>query len=405
MLRKMILAVLSVFFVLPASAGVLKITTDTSDPAPKAAFEQAIKQFEAENPDVTVEWTVLDHEGYKTAINNFLTANPPDVITWYAGNRMLPYITLLEDVSDLWESENLGDTLTSAKPSMTIDGKQWGVPYTYYQWGIYYRADIFADLGLSCPTDWQGLLDVNKTLQANNITPFTIGTKYLWTTAGWFDYLNLRVNGHEFHAKFTATGNIPYVDRRIADVFDRWDELVKSGAFLENHAGYSWQEALAPMVNGEAAMYLMGNFAVAPLLEAGLTKDQLGFCPFPTINPDVARAEDAPTDTIHIPLNAENKADARRFLAFFARADTQTAINKELGQLPVNNQSTTKDDKYLVAGFELLSTSAGLAQFYDRDAPAQMAAEGMKGFQEYMVKPQRRNAILRRLDRVRKKVY
>jgi multiple sugar transport system substrate-binding protein len=22
---------------------------------------------------------------------------------------------------------------------MTIDGKQWGVPYTYYQWGIYYN--------------------------------------------------------------------------------------------------------------------------------------------------------------------------------------------------------------------------------------------------------------------------
>ena len=25
---------------------------------------------------------------------------------------------------------------------MTMDGKQWGVPYTYYQWGIYYRKDI-----------------------------------------------------------------------------------------------------------------------------------------------------------------------------------------------------------------------------------------------------------------------
>ena len=37
--------------------------------------------------------------------------------------------------------------LDAVKGAMTIDGKQWGVPYTYYQWGIYYREDIFNELG------------------------------------------------------------------------------------------------------------------------------------------------------------------------------------------------------------------------------------------------------------------
>jgi len=41
-------------------------------------------------------------------------------------------------------------------------------------------------------------------------------------------------------------------------------------------------------------MYVMGNFAVAPLREAGLTDDQLGFMQFPAINPDVAMGEEAP---------------------------------------------------------------------------------------------------------------
>ena len=45
-----------------ASAGTLVINTDTSDPAPKEAFEKMIKKFEAENPDVTVEWNLFDHE-------------------------------------------------------------------------------------------------------------------------------------------------------------------------------------------------------------------------------------------------------------------------------------------------------------------------------------------------------
>ena len=73
-------------------AGELVINTDTSDPAPKAAFEALIKGFEAENPDIKVTWNLFDHEGYKTSIRNFLTADSPDLANWYAGNRMLPYV-------------------------------------------------------------------------------------------------------------------------------------------------------------------------------------------------------------------------------------------------------------------------------------------------------------------------
>jgi multiple sugar transport system substrate-binding protein len=67
------------------------------------------------------------------------------VTTWYAGNRMRPFVDagLFADVSDVWEANGFSETLASTKPSMTVDGKQYGVPYTYYQWGVYYRKDIF----------------------------------------------------------------------------------------------------------------------------------------------------------------------------------------------------------------------------------------------------------------------
>ncbi len=42
-------------------------------------------------------------------------------------------------------------------------------------------------------------------------------------------------------------------------------------------------------------------------------------------------AEDAPTDTLHIPAGAKNKEDAKKFLAYVARADVQTEWNKTLG--------------------------------------------------------------------------
>ena len=391
---------------LSAQTRTLVINTDASDPAPKAAFESLVKGFEAANPNVKVKINTFDHEGYKTSIRNFLTAEPPDLATWYAGNRMAPFVNakLFDDVSDVWTKEGLNDSLKSAAKSMTIDGKKWGVPYTYYQWGVYYRKDIFAKLGITEPKNYAELVAACAKLKAAKITPFAIGTKATWTTGGWFDYLNMRTNGYEFHMDLTA-GKVPYTDKRVQAVFDNWDQLVKPGYFLENHASYQWQEALPAFVKGDAAMYLMGNFAVAPMKEAGLTEAQLGFMQFPEITKGVPMAEDAPTDTIHIPAAAKNKADARLFMAHMAKADVQTATNKILGQLSVNKNAAVPDDTFLKAGFAMLSNAYALGQFYDRDAPAEMAKAGMDGFQQYMLKPDTRKAMLERLEQVRQRVY
>ena len=75
-----------------ASAGTLVINSNTSDPAPKAAFEQLIEKFTAENPDIEVKFNVFDHEGFKTSIRNFLTSSAPDVVTWFAGERMKTFV-------------------------------------------------------------------------------------------------------------------------------------------------------------------------------------------------------------------------------------------------------------------------------------------------------------------------
>jgi multiple sugar transport system substrate-binding protein len=163
------------------------------------------------------------------------------------------------------------------------------------------------------------------------------------------------------------------------------------------------------MVNGEAGAYLMGNFAVAPLRDAGLSDDQLDFHQFPVINPDVELAEDAPTDTFHIPSGAQNKEAAREFLRFVVSADNQTLINngENLGQLPVNANSSVDDDKFLKEGFAMLSSNSpgGVAQFFDRDAPAEMAKVAMEGFQEFMVKPDNIDKIIARLDRAAQRIY
>lgn len=391
-----------------ALSGQLRIFLDTSDPAPRQTMEAVIARFGEAHPDLEIETTIIDHEAYKTQIRNFLTANPPDVAAWYAGNRMRPYVDagLFEDVSDLWDEPEIAENLASTEGALTLDGQQWGVPYTYYQWGVYFREDLYEEHGVAVPTTFDEMLEGCQTLLDAGIKCFTIGTRVPWTTAGWFDYMNLRTNGYDFHMQLT-NGEIPWTDERVRETFANWRQLLDMGAYIDNHTAYTWQEALPFMVRGDAAAYLMGNFAVAPMREAGLSDDQLGFYQFPAIDPEIPQAEDAPTDTLHIPSGAQNKEAARAFLRFVVSPENQTAINESLGQLPVNAQAAVAEDEFLQAGFGMLSEGApgGIAQFFDRDAPAEMAQIGMESFQEFMVRPDNLDQILERLEQARQRVY
>jgi len=406
--KKLVILLLSIFILTTGvfAAGQsdvsnkLVINSDMSDPAPKADLAKAVEMFKAEYPDIEVQLNTFDHEAYKTAIRNFLVSEAPDVCTWYAGNRMKFFVDqgLFMDVSSLWKAEGLYKDMASSVKAMTIDGKQYGVPYSYYQWGVYYRTDIFAKYGLEAPKTWDEFMKVNATLKANGITPITIGTKYLWTAGGWFDYMDLRVNGYDYHMKLMA-GEASYLDPELDKVFELWGELINKGYFLENHATYSWQEAQAPLIKGEAAMYLIGNFMIPDMESAGVV-DKIGFFQFPVIDPSVGIFEDAPTDTFHIPQNAKNVDNAKKFLAFIARPEIQTVLTS--GSLPANNKSVPPTDRFKKIGFEMLGAADGLAQFYDRDSSPEMAKVGMEGFQEFMVKPERIATIREKLDAERK---
>ncbi len=389
-------------------SGDLKITSDMSNPAPRAVMEGLVTGFNELHPDLNIELTVVDRDAWKTQIRNALGANPPDVVNWYAANRMGPYVAagLFEDISDMYANGDFPG-LDSVKGALTIDGKQYGVPYTYYQWGMYYREDIFKELGLTEPVTFDEELANCEKIVASGRACYAIGTKFLWTAGGWFDYMNMRTNGFDFHMQL-ARGEVEWTDPRVRESFANWRKLIDMGGFIPDHQSYSWQEALNFMVDGEATSYLMGNFAVAPMREAGLDDSQIDFYQFPLIA-DVPQGEDAPTDTFHIPSGAANKDAARAFLKYVTSAAVQTKINAgdALGQLPINAASSIDADEFLEQGFEMLSSNAkgGVAQFFDRDFPAEMASVGMEGLQEFMVFPDNLDDILERLEEARQRIY
>lgn len=388
-----------------ASGGTLVVNANTADPAPRAAWQAAVKRFESENPDIRVQFNIYDAESYKKSIRNWLTGAPPDVVFWYAGNRMRQLVTpgLLEDVSGTYTPEIKAAFHPSAIDLISLGGKQYGVPYTYYQIGLYFRRDVLDAAGVTEPPRlWADLVAACDKLKARGIEAFAIGTRDLWPAAAWFDYIDLRLNGLSFHIELME-GRVRYTDARVRDVFARWRELVDRGCFSRNHASASWQESQALLYTGKAAMMLIGNFIVANLPPE--VRERIDFVPFPELRGDLGRFEDAPMNTIHIPSGARNKDEARKFLAFVLRADVQEALNKATLQIPVNLAAAAPDDRFIVRGRDLLARADGLAQYFDRDTNEDLANIAMKAFQEFMLYPERLGAILETIERARARAY
>ncbi|MER9252251.1 substrate-binding domain-containing protein [Mesorhizobium sp. M0598] len=346
----------------------------------------------------------MDHEAHKTAIRNYLVAGAPDVCFWFSGNRMRAFVTrgLFDDISDLFEKEKYKDVLGATTGAVTVDGKQYGLPTGGTMWGMFYRKDVFAEHGLTVPATWDEFLAYGQKSKTAGLIPVSIGTKELWPAAGWFDQMNLRINGLDKHFAL-MNGKMAYTDPALTSVFDHWEELIKQGFFTPDQTSFGWQEAGAFLAQKKAGMMNLGAFVKATFPEQDL--EQLTFAPFPKIDGALDRYEEFSVNSVHIPANAKNKAGAREFLAFFYRPENFGPYLEPGGNVPPRNDLPASKDPLVNAAVESLKTVAGTSQYYDRDTDPDMAQAGLVGFQEFMAKPERRDAILQRLEGTRRRIF
>jgi multiple sugar transport system substrate-binding protein len=229
-----------------------------------------------------------------------------------------------------------------------------------------------------------------------------MGTKELWPAAGWFDQMNLRINGLDKHMAL-MNGEMSYLDPALKPVFDMWETLIKQDFFTANNTSFGWQEAGALLSQKKAGMMNLGAFVRATFPKDQL--DQLAFAPFPTIDPKVGRFEEFSLNSVHIPKNAKNKQGAREFLAYFYKPENLGAYLEPAGNVPPRNDLPPSKDPLVNAAVDVLKTIQGTSQYYDRDSDPDMAQAGLVGFQEFMAKPDRRDDILKRLEATRKRIY
>ena len=332
----------------PASAGTARSSSIRTPPTRRHAprGQAAVDRFQRENPEVSVEFNVYDHESYKKAIRDWLTGSPPDVVFWFAGNRMRQFVTpgLLEDLSDLYDAEARARMHPSALELVSHGGRQFGVPYTYYQVGLYYRRDVLEAAGIAEPP--RTFAELVAPATSSRRRHRAVRDRHSRPVACRRVVRLSRSARQRLRVPHVAdAGSVAYTDPRVRAVFDHWRTLLDHDCFSRGHASSSWQESQALLYQGKAAMMLIGNYIVANFPPE--MRDRMEFARFPTLRPKIGRFEEAPMNTVHVPARAVNKEEARRFMPFVMRADVQEALNKAMLQLPVNTDAAIADDRFL----------------------------------------------------------
>lgn len=384
----------------------LKFSLLVSNGEQRSAYLDQIRAFEKEFPNIKVQMRAYGAEDYKASIEEWLQAERhSDVMYWFGGERLNWYVRngWVSPLDSIWRSNNWGEQFTEAAQSAVVfHGQRFAVPMHYYHWGIYYKKSLFQRLGIKPPETWEDFLQAGEVLQQNNITPIALGSKEHWPLAGWFDYLNLRINGLDFHQNLLR-GLVSYEDERVKNLFQHWQTLKNNQFFLNNNEQLTWRDALPYLYRERAGMMLMGNFWVTQI-PTQLQTD-IGVIPFPRISEAVAQFEEAPTDVLLIPSNVQNRKAAESFLAYMARPQVQAHLNNAMGMLSPSKGDRQQLDYFLRVGKEILDTAEGISQFYDRDTPQPLASQGMVEMQRFLNDSAPLSIVLKQLNQITEETF
>ncbi|NYI03513.1 ABC transporter substrate-binding protein [Allostreptomyces psammosilenae] len=186
--------------------------------------------------------------------------------------------------------------------------------------GVYYNKEVFAEHGVTAPpTDWDGFVELARSLKEQGVTPFHEMGGDRWATQWWVqvqladvaDQLWERVN----------SGEEEFTDPTILDAITEYQALIEEGLFNEDIRTATFEDQADALLAGDAAMAMQVNSFFGQLQAKADTAEldeRIGFFPISTggnvgtFIPDQSNALVAFRTG-----DAEREAAARQFLSYW----------------------------------------------------------------------------------------
>ncbi|MFF6998521.1 extracellular solute-binding protein [Streptomyces sp. NPDC008313] len=331
-----------------------------------AAFEKA-----HDGTDVKVEYIPVETRAQrvKAAFNDPKSA--PDVIEFgntdtagYVKDGGLADIT--EEFTDWKESK---DTDPTARQSVTVDGKIYGAPYFVGVRALYYRTDVFEEVGIDAPKTQAELIEAaHKVHEAKpDLYGIAVGGAY---TYGAMPFI--WANGGEL-----AEGKGGSYASTIDSAAARKGIKAYTSLFGDDNcpaakcAGMGGNDTVTAFASGKAAMAIGGDFS-HQAVEAGKVKGKYAVVPLPGMKEgDIAPAF-AGGNNIGVLKSTSHRTLAVDLVERLAGKKTQAELFDAMGFLPT--YTDVRDDvaekepfvapfvKTLAAGAKFVPASPAWAQ-------------------------------------------
>jgi glucose/mannose transport system substrate-binding protein len=313
-------------------------------PGEVEALDAVLAVHEGRHPGAKViNATVKDSATARDRLRKRLEdREPPDTFQANVGQDLLRWV--LYNGADSAESKLeplsgqavLGREFRDVFPEAVLSAAGFGdevyaVPVNIHRTNsLFYNRQVFADLGLEPPASLDALYTVADVLTARGIVPLAVGAKSSWTLALLvFENILIAKHGASFYEDyFGGRVDLP-ADPRVLEVLE---ESLRLWRYTNADARQiEWDDAVAMVHDGRAAMTVMGDWAKGTLEQlGGVPGKTFGQIPFPgTAGVFVYTA-----DTFPLPKGAPRRRDALDFLGTLASLEGQNAFNPIKGSIP-----------------------------------------------------------------------
>ena len=207
----------------------------------------------------------------KTVLQARIASGNPPTAMLMLGQNIIDWANegMLGNVDALAAAEGWDAALPKAVQEFTkIGGHYVSVPTNVHRTDMIWASKAaFDKIGAAYPTTWEELNALAPRFVAAGIIPLAHGGQP-WQEAYMFEAVAVGVGGAEFYRK--ALVDLDESALRSDTMVAVFDELVALRGMIDPNApGRDWNLASAMVINGQAAMQIMGDWAKGEFTNAG----------------------------------------------------------------------------------------------------------------------------------------
>lgn len=212
----------------------------------------------------------------KTALQARIAAGNPPTAMLMLGQNIIDWANegLLSNVDAVAERELWDSVLPEAVKAFTrIDGHYVSAPTNVHRTDmLWVSVKAFEAIGADYPKTWEELNALAPRFLEAGIIPLAHGGQ-AWQEAYMFEAVALGVGGADFYRR--ALVDLDEATLRSETMTAVFTELAALRGMIDDNApGRDWNLATAMVINGEAAMQIMGDWAKGEFTNAGLVPDE-----------------------------------------------------------------------------------------------------------------------------------